>query len=169
MSVEIFKHVDDVLENLSTHKDATILAGGTDLLVELNFGRIRPAHIVAIDRVDELKDLSRNGHVRMGALVTYTRMLETDAVDEIVDLYFGQCSILVDCRDLACGRVGERCCILCGRRCGTARRRCRARTEAPGATRFLRGRMSACAFSSPGRNPRASEPRHSCAHAATRF
>ena len=78
MSVHISRHVDDVLENLSTRKDATILAGGTDLLVEINFGRIRPTDVVAIDRVDELKDHSRNGHVRMGALVTYTRMLETD-------------------------------------------------------------------------------------------
>jgi CO/xanthine dehydrogenase FAD-binding subunit len=78
VSVHISKRVDDVLENLSAHKDPTILAGGTDLLVEINFGRIRPTHVVAIDRVDELKDHSRNGQVRMGALVTYTRMLETD-------------------------------------------------------------------------------------------
>jgi CO/xanthine dehydrogenase FAD-binding subunit len=78
VSVHISRRVDDVLENLSAHKDATILAGGTDLLVEINFGRIRPTHIVAIDRVDELKVHSRNGHVRMGAGVTYTRMLETD-------------------------------------------------------------------------------------------
>jgi CO/xanthine dehydrogenase FAD-binding subunit len=79
VSVLISRHVDDILDNLSSRKDATILAGGTDLLVEINFGRQRPTHVVAIDRVDELKDLSRNGHVRMGALVTYTRMLENDA------------------------------------------------------------------------------------------
>jgi CO/xanthine dehydrogenase FAD-binding subunit len=78
VSVHISRHVDDVLENLSSRADATILAGGTDLLVEINFGRIRPTHVVAIDRVEELKYLSRNGHVRMGAGVTYTRMLETD-------------------------------------------------------------------------------------------
>src|SRR5205085_969863 len=65
------------LEQLSTVKGATILAGGTDLLVEINFGRIRPAQVIAIDRVDELKDQARNGHVRIGALVTYTRMLDT--------------------------------------------------------------------------------------------
>jgi CO/xanthine dehydrogenase FAD-binding subunit len=78
VSVHISRHVDDALGELAGRKDATILAGGTDLLVEINFGRQRPAHIVAIDRVDELKDHSRNGHVRMGALFTYTRMLETD-------------------------------------------------------------------------------------------
>jgi CO/xanthine dehydrogenase FAD-binding subunit len=78
VSVHISRHVDDALEELAGRKDATILAGGTDLLVEINFGRIRPAHVLAIDRVDELKDHSRNGRVRMGALVTYTRMLEAD-------------------------------------------------------------------------------------------
>jgi CO/xanthine dehydrogenase FAD-binding subunit len=78
VSVEIVRDVDEVLETLSSRTNATILAGGTDLLVEINFGRQRPAHVVAIDRVDELKHQSRNGHVRMGALVTYTRMLETD-------------------------------------------------------------------------------------------
>src|SRR2546425_7349987 len=44
-------------------------------MVELNFGRRRPEHIVAIDRVGELGGIERNGHVRMGAGVTYTRML----------------------------------------------------------------------------------------------
>ena len=79
MSVHISRHVDDVLENLSSQADVTIIAGGTDLMVEINFGRQRPTHVVAIDRVDELKDFSRNGHIRMGALVTYTRMLEDDS------------------------------------------------------------------------------------------
>lgn len=78
MSIHISRDVGDVLDNLSSVEGATVLAGGTDLLVEINFGRLRPAHVVAIDRVDELKEHSLNGHLRMGALVTYTRMLETD-------------------------------------------------------------------------------------------
>src|SRR5688572_25246961 len=48
-------------------------------MVEINFGRRRPAAVVAIDRVDELKGFDRNGHVSMGAGVTYTRMLQEDA------------------------------------------------------------------------------------------
>src|SRR5256712_11428555 len=56
----------------------TLLAGGTDLLVEINFGRARPGPVLAIDRLEELRALERNGHIRMGALVTYTRMLEDD-------------------------------------------------------------------------------------------
>jgi CO/xanthine dehydrogenase FAD-binding subunit len=79
VSVHIGRDVDDVLENLSSVSGTTLLAGGTDLLVEINFGRARPEHILAIDRLDELKRVERNGHVRMGALVTYTQMLDEDA------------------------------------------------------------------------------------------
>jgi CO/xanthine dehydrogenase FAD-binding subunit len=78
VSVRVARTVDDVLDNLSSVTGATLLAGGTDLMVEINFGRARPAEVVAIDRLDELEGLERNGQVRMGALVTYTRMLDED-------------------------------------------------------------------------------------------
>src|SRR5688500_20340440 len=47
-------------------------------MVDLNFGRKRPERVLAIDRVSELAYLERNGRVRMGAGVTYTRMLTDD-------------------------------------------------------------------------------------------
>src|SRR5688500_9112046 len=47
-------------------------------MVDLNFGRNRPVRVVAIDRLPELAHLERNGRVRMGAGVTYTRMLAED-------------------------------------------------------------------------------------------
>lgn len=58
---------------------ATLLAGGTDLMVEINFHRTRPDRIVAIDRVAELREMDRHGRVRVGACVTYSRMLSEDA------------------------------------------------------------------------------------------
>lgn len=79
MHVEIARRLDDALAFLASHSDAEPICGGTDLMVEINFGRRRPAAVVAIDRVDELKGLERNGHFRMGAGVTYTRMLEEGA------------------------------------------------------------------------------------------
>ncbi len=79
MSVHVARDLGDVLDHLASVSETTILAGGTDLLVEINFGRQRPRDILAIDRVDELKHLARNGATAMGALVTYTRMHETDA------------------------------------------------------------------------------------------
>jgi CO/xanthine dehydrogenase FAD-binding subunit len=75
MSVYVARDLSDVLDHLSSATEVTLLAGGTDLMVDLNFGRRRPERVVAIDRVPELARLERNGHVRMGAGVTYTRML----------------------------------------------------------------------------------------------
>ncbi|MGH2492204.1 MAG: FAD binding domain-containing protein [Candidatus Limnocylindria bacterium] len=78
MSVTVARDLSDVLDHLSSATEVTLLAGGTDLLVDINFGRKRPERVVAIDRVEELGHLERNGRVRMGAGVTYTRMLHED-------------------------------------------------------------------------------------------
>ena len=78
MSVHVARDLGDALQRVSESPDVTILAGGTDLMVDLNFGRKRPDRVVAIDRLRELAHLDRNGRVRMGAAVTYTRMLTED-------------------------------------------------------------------------------------------
>ena len=78
MSVAIALDLNDVLDHLSGATQVTVLAGGTDLMVDINFGRKRPEDVVAIDRITELRGLERNGRVRMGAGVTYTRMLSED-------------------------------------------------------------------------------------------
>lgn len=78
MSVAVARDLNDVLDHLSSAINVTLLAGGTDLMVDLNFGRKRPERVVAVDRVKELAQLERNGHIRMGSGVTYTRMLSED-------------------------------------------------------------------------------------------
>ena len=58
------------------HPEAVPLAGGTDLLVELNFARRRPETILDLTRVTELEEWSRDdGQVRLGAGVNYTRVI----------------------------------------------------------------------------------------------
>ena len=55
---------------------ATFLAGGTDLMVGINFGRERPEHVVSIRGLEELRQITVDGRVRCGGGVTYTRLLE---------------------------------------------------------------------------------------------
>src|SRR2546428_9901126 len=55
------------------------IAGGTDLMVEMNFGRKRLGSVLALDRVPELKDFVPGARVRVGAGVTYTRLLHEGA------------------------------------------------------------------------------------------
>jgi CO/xanthine dehydrogenase FAD-binding subunit len=56
--------------------EATYLAGGTDLMVGINFGRERPEHVVSIRGLEELQQVSADRSQRFGGGVTYTRLLE---------------------------------------------------------------------------------------------
>jgi len=57
--------------------EAVPIAGGTDLMVALNFDRSRPQAILDLTRVPELRDWGTDdGRLRVGAGVTYTRLIE---------------------------------------------------------------------------------------------
>ena len=64
------------LEEALADPAATYLAGGTDLMVGINFGRERPEHVVSIRQLEELQQVSVDGRQTFGGGVTYTRMLE---------------------------------------------------------------------------------------------
>ncbi|MBI4589708.1 MAG: xanthine dehydrogenase family protein subunit M [Candidatus Rokubacteria bacterium] len=55
--------------------EARFLAGGTDLIVQINRGKLAPRHVVSLHRVPGLDTIAVDGHVTLGALVTH-RALE---------------------------------------------------------------------------------------------
>src|SRR3954463_15497437 len=66
----------EALEMKAAHPGARPIAGGTDLMVELNFDRARPEEIIDLARVPELREHGRcNGVLRVGAGVSYTRLI----------------------------------------------------------------------------------------------
>ena len=66
----------EALELKATHPEAVPIAGGTDLMVELNFDRIRPRAVLDLTRIAELTEWGpENGHLRVGAGVTYARLI----------------------------------------------------------------------------------------------
>lgn len=61
--------------------DAKLLAGGTDLLVDLKAGRVSTRHLVSLSGVDALKGISRDGAgLRIGALATIASLIESPLV-----------------------------------------------------------------------------------------
>jgi CO/xanthine dehydrogenase FAD-binding subunit len=53
------------------------IAGGTDVMVDLNFDRARPDAIIDLTRVEELREWGEeDGLVRIGAGVSYTRVID---------------------------------------------------------------------------------------------
>jgi CO/xanthine dehydrogenase FAD-binding subunit len=70
---------DEALDAKAAHPEALPIWGGTDVMVEMNFGRARPDTLLDLTRVNELAEWGRdNGVIRVGAGVTYTR-----AIDEL--------------------------------------------------------------------------------------
>lgn len=75
------------LQALAERPDAHLLAGGTDLMVEVNHGLRRPEAVVALRRIDALRghhvtngSLHHRGELELGALLTYAA-LEHDLAD----------------------------------------------------------------------------------------
>jgi CO/xanthine dehydrogenase FAD-binding subunit len=66
----------DALAARAERPQAVPIAGGTDVMVELNFDRERPPALLDLSRVAELAAWDReDGRLRVGAGVTYTRTI----------------------------------------------------------------------------------------------
>lgn len=66
------------LDALAEDPDALVLAGGTDVMVEVNMGHRKPVNVVAVSRVAELRSWLHDpvaGTVRLGAGVTYAEIM----------------------------------------------------------------------------------------------
>ncbi|RKT83033.1 CO or xanthine dehydrogenase, FAD-binding subunit [Saccharopolyspora antimicrobica] len=67
----------EALEAKAAHPDATPIAGGTDVMVEINFDHRRPDVLLDLTRIPELTTWSQDGDVlRIGAGLPYTRLIE---------------------------------------------------------------------------------------------
>src|SRR2546427_237843 len=77
MTVLVPATLDDACSALASLPGATVLAGGTDLMVGINAGRVRPSDVVAVGRLPELRGWSRDGdHLVLGAGLTYRELLD---------------------------------------------------------------------------------------------
>ena len=75
------RSLSEVFDALDELPDAHLLAGGTDFMVEVNFGHRSPASVVCLRRVAELREYSVTAdEVVLGAGVTWTEV-ETDLAD----------------------------------------------------------------------------------------
>ena len=83
MPVTVPDSLDAALAALAANPAATVLAGGTDLMVEVNDGRRTLAHVMAIGRVPELAGVRVDGDTLViGSVTTYAE-LEQGAVADL--------------------------------------------------------------------------------------
>ncbi len=73
------EEVCQILAELGTK--ASVIAGGTDLLVNMKKAIVSPEHLVSISRIDELKEIDfSNGLVKIGACFTVAELAESDKI-----------------------------------------------------------------------------------------
>jgi CO/xanthine dehydrogenase FAD-binding subunit len=71
------RSLDEALRQKAERPDARPIAGGTDVMVDLNFDRSRPEALLNLNEVPELRGWKReNGTLRLGAGLTYTEAME---------------------------------------------------------------------------------------------
>jgi CO/xanthine dehydrogenase FAD-binding subunit len=76
MEVLLPHSLDEALTMKGERPEATPIAGGTDLMVDLNFGRRRPVALIDLTRVAELASWrEENGHVFLGSGLTYATIV----------------------------------------------------------------------------------------------
>ncbi len=76
MDVLTPRSLDEALRLKSEHPDAVPIQGGTDVMVALNFDRMRPETVLNLNEVPELRGWSRaNGSLRLGSGLTYDEEL----------------------------------------------------------------------------------------------
>src|SRR5262245_920441 len=62
---------------------ATIIAGGTDLMVALNAGSLDAHEFIDIWRLNELRGINDEGEtIRIGALTTYTQLIKSPLIQQ---------------------------------------------------------------------------------------
>jgi CO/xanthine dehydrogenase FAD-binding subunit len=70
------RSLPEALAAKTERPEAVPIAGGTDVMVELNFDRERPPVLLDLSRIGELAAWDRqDGRLRVGAGVTYTRLI----------------------------------------------------------------------------------------------
>ncbi len=77
MTVLLPDSLDRACTQLAEHPEAHVLAGGTDFMVEVNFGHRRPEAVLSLAKVPELRGWRREGDsLVLGAGATYTELTD---------------------------------------------------------------------------------------------
>jgi CO/xanthine dehydrogenase FAD-binding subunit len=84
MDVHTPHTLDEALQLKAELPDARFVQGGTDVLVELNFDRSRPAALINLNELAELRGFTReNGTLVLGSGLTYAEAMRGAVAEEL--------------------------------------------------------------------------------------
>ncbi len=81
--------LDEALKLLNELDEARVIAGGTDLLIDMRIGRYRPKNIIDINDLNELKYIVDDGNwIRIGALTRLQELIDSEIVREKLPILY---------------------------------------------------------------------------------
>jgi CO/xanthine dehydrogenase FAD-binding subunit len=84
MEVMTPRSLQEALRLKAEQPDAVPIQGGTDVMVALNFDRLRPEVVLNLNEVEELRGWSReNGTLRLGAGLTYAEAMSGEVAEAL--------------------------------------------------------------------------------------
>ena len=81
--------LDEALKLLNELDEAKVVAGGTDLLIDMRIGRYRPKNIIDINDLNELKYIVDDCNwIRIGALTRLQELIDSEIVREKLPILY---------------------------------------------------------------------------------
>jgi carbon-monoxide dehydrogenase medium subunit len=96
---------------LKTHgAEARVLAGGTDLLVQMKLGKVRAPHLVSISQIPELRFLTFDRGLKIGPLVVHRDLEKSPVVREKFSALFEAARSVTSVQIRVMGTLGGNLC-----------------------------------------------------------
>ena len=89
---------------------ARILAGGTDLIVQMKLGKIQPQHLIDISKIPELRFLTEGQGLRIGSLIVHWDLEKSSAVREKFTALFEAARAVTSVQIRSMGTLGGNLC-----------------------------------------------------------
>lgn len=90
------KSIDEVVKLLGKYgKDSKVIAGGTDIIIELRNEKISPKILIDTSKIEELKRVEEDGkYISIGAGVTFTEIVENPLFKDVVYGLYKSCKMV---------------------------------------------------------------------------
>lgn len=98
--------VDDAIQQTSEDMEAKLIAGGHSLLPAMKLRLSEPSKLVDISKLDELKGITSNGSLNIGAVTTHAQIAASSAVQHMCPALAEACGILGDQQVRNFGTIG---------------------------------------------------------------
>ncbi len=105
------RSLSEAVSLLETHgSSARILAGGTDLLVQMKLGKIQPQHLVYISKIPELRFLTEDQGLHLGPLTVHRDLEKSSVVREKFPALFEAARSVTSIQVRSMGTLGGNLC-----------------------------------------------------------